>query len=457
MTAPLRCRRTRRIPDNERTSGLNEVGFRSYTLKDWLAHIQRQHLRAIDLSLDRITRVWSRLGGERRGYTIVVAGTNGKGSSISMLEAVFRQGGQRTGAYTSPHLVRYNERIRICGQAVSDHEICDAFCRIESFRNDIPLTWFEYSTLCALIIFHRYRVEVALLEVGMGGRLDAVNMVHNDVVLITSIGLDHERWLGSDREKIAAEKAGVIKQNGIAVYAGSDVPASLIDIAGQKRATFIVAHRDYHFCGARQGAIDWSSDHAAVPASWQRLEQLFTPLQGDCQKANLAGVAAVLAVSSRHTRLDVADLQAGLDKCRLAARCQVIRQSPEVIVDVAHNEDSARQLAAWLQQRPCAGRTIAVLGILRDKAAERIIAAMAAVIDQWILATLGGQRGQSSQTLCGKITAVLPDAAPVCHDCPAHAWRDAICRAKARDRVVVFGSFYLVGDILAGLEGDKWL
>ncbi len=436
-------------------NGWNKLEFESYTLKDWLAHIQRQHFRTIDLSLDRITRVWTDLGGECTGYTIVVAGTNGKGSSISMLDAVFRQGGKRTGAYTSPHLVRYNERIRICGQAVADHEICDAFCYIESFRNGIPLTWFEFSTLCALVIFQRRRVEIVLLEVGMGGRLDAVNMVDNDLVLITSIGLDHEYWLGSDREKIAAEKAGVIKQNGMVVCAESAIPASLIEIADRKRASLVAAQRDY-FVEAQQEFINWSSDHVAVPVPWRRLEQLSTPLRGEHQKINLGGVAAVLAISSARTGLRISDLRPGLEQCSLAARCQVIRQSPDVIVDVAHNEDSARQLAGYLRQQPCAGRTIAVLGMLEDKAADKIIAAMTTVVDQWILATLTGERGQSAQALAGKLTSVLEGAVPVCHDCPTDAWRDAICRAEAKDRVVIFGSFYMVGDILGLLESDKW-
>ncbi len=429
--------------------------FASYTLKDWLVHIQRQHFRTIDLSLDRITRAWTNLGGKCTGYTIVVAGTNGKGSSISMLDAVFQQSGKRTGAYTSPHLVRYNERIRICGQAVSDHEICDAFCHIESFRNDIPLTWFEYSTLCALVIFQRRHVEVALLEVGMGGRLDAVNMVDNDLVLITSIGLDHEYWLGPDREAIAAEKAGVIQQNGMVVCAESDIPASLVEIADCKQANLVAAQRDY-FVEAQQKTINWNSGHVAVPVPWQRFEQLSTPLQGERQKDNLGGVVAALAISSAHTGLKTSDLQPGLDKCSLAARCQVIRQSPDVIVDVAHNEDSARQLAGYLEQQPCPGRTIAVLGMLEDKAADKIIAAMATVIDQWHLATLTGERGQSSQALAGKVTSVLKSVIPVCHDRPVDAWRDAICRAEAKDRVVIFGSFYMVGDILRFLEGDKW-
>ncbi len=434
---------------------MNELEFKSYTLKDWLVHIQRQHTRTIDLSLDRITRVWTELGGECTGYTIVVAGTNGKGSSISMLDAVFRQGGKRTGAYTSPHLVRYNERVRICGQTVSDSEICDAFCHIESFRNGIPLTWFEYSTLCALVIFQWRRVEVALLEVGMGGRLDAVNMVHNDLVLITSIGLDHQYWLGPDRSTIAAEKAGVIKQNGMVVCAESDIPHSLIEIADQKQASLVAAQRDY-FVEAQHESIHWSSEHDAVPVAWRRLEQLSTPLQGEHQKANLGGVAAVLAISSVYTGFEISHLQAGLDQCSLAARCQVIRQSPDVIVDVAHNEDSARQLADYLRQLPCAGQTIAVLGMLKDKAADKIIATMAPVVDQWVLATLTGERGQSSHSLAGKLTSVVEGAVAVCHDCPAGAWRDAIGRAQAKDRVVIFGSFYMVGDILERLEGDKW-
>lgn len=428
--------------------------FDAYTLKDWLVHIQNQHWRSMDLSLDRITEVWGNLSGTCSGYTIVVAGTNGKGSSISMLDAVFQQCGRRTGAYTSPHLVRYNERIRICGEEVSDREICDAFCHIEQFRNGIPLTYFEYGTLCALVIFQKHQVEVALLEVGMGGRLDAVNMVDNDLVLLTSISIDHEHWLGSDREKIAAEKAGVIKQEGMVVCTDSDIPASLRRISDQKQACLVAAQRDY-FVEAQGKYINWSSDLAIIPPFWRRIDQVSTPLSGEHQKVNLGGVVAALAISSIDTGLDISALQPGLDKSNLTARCQIIRESPVVIADVAHNEDSARQLADYLNNHACAGQTIAVFGMLEDKAAGKIIAPLAELVNQWVLAALDGERGQSSEMLAGKLTSVMENIVPICHDTPVSAYCDAISRANPEDRVVIFGSFYMVGDIIDFLEGDK--
>ncbi|MGI9309998.1 MAG: bifunctional folylpolyglutamate synthase/dihydrofolate synthase, partial [bacterium] len=270
----------------------------AWTLTDWLAHIQTQHWRSVDMNLERIAAVWEQLRGERCGWVIAVVGTNGKGSCAAMLDAALRGVGLRTGRYTSPHLVRYNERIRVDGAAADDAELCAAFAEIERARGAIPLTYFEFGTLCALRIFARRRVEVSILEAGLGGRLDAINLVGNDIALITSIGIDHAQWLGDSREAIAAEKAGVLRRGAMAVCAEPHPPRSIARIAAERDCELLQSGRDYRI-ESRGDGIAWCSDHAAIPSAWRRLNRLATPraLGGARQIGNLGGVVATLALS----------------------------------------------------------------------------------------------------------------------------------------------------------------
>jgi dihydrofolate synthase/folylpolyglutamate synthase len=413
----------------------------------------------MDLSLDRVSEVWERVSktadNHGPGYTIVIAGTNGKGSCVSMLNTVFQRGGKTTGAYTSPHLVRYNERILVNGEEASDLEICNAFIRIEEFRGSTPLTYFEYGTLCALLIFQDHNVDISILEVGLGGRLDAVNMVDSDLVLITSIGIDHEQWLGTDREQIAAEKAGVIKQNSMVVCADPDVPESVITISGEREAVLLVAGRDYFIDESGQG-IHWRSDHPSVPGEWRSLSSLVPPFRGRHQRINLAGVVATLAMASRDTGISVQDLMSGIGQAKIFGRCQVITERsesvPEVIIDVAHNRDSARELARFLASRRCPGETYAVLGVLADKALDQLIDPIRDHVDHWILASLKGERGQTAQQLAAKLTRSVRNPAWISTNSPVEAYVAAMTMAKPADRVVIFGSFYTVGDIINHIE-----
>ncbi len=423
----------------------------SFDLDRWLEHIQSQHSRTIDLTLDRVRQVWQALGCPQPEFNVVVAGTNGKGSSISILESVFACTGKRTGAYTSPHLVRFNERIRINRSEATDDEICHAFRTIEAARGGVPLTYFEYGTLCALLVFSRKNVEVGLLEVGMGGRLDAVNMVESDIVLITSIGIDHEQWLGSDREKIGAEKAGVIRENGVVVCADPEIPGSILRTASERNATLLVADVDY---GIRRSgnAFDWESRHAVIPASWRRLENMHVPYPGDHQFSNLGGSIAVVCATVDKVGTTREDLQRGLRQARIAARCQVIRETPCVVVDVAHNRDSAVQLSRFLEARPCRGRTVAVFGVLADKVLDRIVLPLERLTDHWYLATLGGDRGQTAKNLGARLDRVLDNPLWSVHGSPARAYARALLEAGNEDRIVIFGSFQTVGDIMADLR-----
>lgn len=429
--------------------------YNKFQLGEWLEYIQEQHWRTMDLTLDRITEVWEILGEPKAEFTIAIAGTNGKGSCVSMLDAIYQQAGKKTGAYTSPHLVRFNERIKISGIESSDKEICKAFVQIEEGRGDIPLTYFEYATLCALVIFSARDVEIAILEVGMGGRQDAVNMLDNDQALITSIGLDHEQWLGSDREIIATEKAGIIKENGLVVCSESDLPKSVRGIADTKNATLIKINKDY-FVESDERGVFWRSDHPSIPESWRNITDLVIPFPGEHQISNLGGVIASLSLTSAKTGVVVEDLQAGLDRAVLTGRCQVVQSAnsyqPEIIVDVAHNEDSARELWRFLSDRPCNGNTYAVLGVLGDKAMDLIVQPISELVDRWILASLSGERGQTATELGENLSASVRDADWEACENPIEAFLTAKNLAKPGDRIVIFGSFYTVGDIIGFLE-----
>lgn len=426
---------------------------RSFGLDQWLEHIQRQHFRSIDLRLDRIESVWERLGGEKPPLVITVAGTNGKGSSVAMLEAVLRRAGRRTGSYTSPHLVRYNERIRIDGEPAGDEGIIEAFRRIEDARGGTGLTYFEYGTLCALLVFQQQSVDVALLETGMGGRLDAVNIIANDLALITSIGLDHQQWLGSDREQIGREKAGIIKPGARVVCTDPAPPTAIAEVAAERGALLLQSGQDYRVeADGQSGACRWSSDDAAVPADWRRLRDLPVSLPGDWQVQNLGGVIAALALTADRSGVTPAHLADGLSAVSLAGRCQVLPGHPLTIIDVAHNEDSAAGLARFLDANPVAGVTHGVFGVLADKALENVLSELGDRIDHWHLAGIAGERGQSAESLAQKMLAWRPGLDFRRHEDAVAAFRGAREVADVADRIVAFGSFFIVGDIIAALE-----
>ncbi|MDD9822176.1 MAG: Mur ligase family protein [Gammaproteobacteria bacterium] len=450
---------------------------RPQRLGDWLAHIQTQHWRSIDLQLDRIARVWQRLRGRPTGLVISVAGTNGKGSSVAMLDAVLRAAGLSTGAYTSPHLARYNERVKINGRAVEDAELCEAFAAIAAARDGVPLTYFEFGTLCALLIFARRRVDASLLEVGMGGRLDAVNLVDNDLALITCIGIDHAQWLGDTRDAIGAEKAGIMKRGKAAVCADPSPPPCIAQLATERGCALAQAGLDYQIT-RRDGGVEWRSDSAAVAAAgpeWRCL-RLETPLPGACQADNLGGVVAALALTRARSGVSVAHLNRGLANTDLAARCQVIAAAvgaPETVLDVAHNPDAAAALAAFLARHQKTGptrKTRAVFAALKDKPVADLVAPMAATVAHWHLATISGERGRPAAALAAEVTHALAAAGREStatlstHASPTAAYRAAMAAAAApqtaraddvaRERVVVFGSFQLVGAILARIDAS---
>lgn len=414
------------------------------TLSEWLAWQETLNPKAIDLGLERVGAVWDRL---RRGalpfQVVTVAGTNGKGSCVAMLESVLRAGGHQVGAYTSPHLLRYNERVRLDGREVGDAELCAAFDRVDRARGQVPLTYFEFGTLAALSLFQDAAPEVALLEVGLGGRLDAVNIVDADVALVSSIGIDHVDWLGSDRAHIALEKAGIFRPGRAAVCADPDAPSALIEHAARLGAPLCLAGRDYR--------------HWTEPPHWsweglgRRRAALPPPgLAGEIQLQNAAAVLAVVELLG--LGVGEHELRAGLQAARLPGRLQVLSGEVIYVLDVAHNPDAARALARGLQAVACGGRTLAVLGMRADKDAAGVARALGERVDAWYAAGLPAPQGRSGAQLAevlreARVRAPVRACATVAEACKA-----AALDAAQGDRIVVCGSFHTVAAALeAGL------
>ncbi|MEP7043619.1 MAG: bifunctional tetrahydrofolate synthase/dihydrofolate synthase [Dokdonella sp.] len=415
------------------------------TLVDWLDYQQRVHPHAIELGLERVHAVWQRLGAPVPAPVVItIGGTNGKGSTVAFLEAMLRAAGQRVGAYTSPHLLRYNERVRVCGCDAGDAALVDAFERIESARDDIALTYFEYGTLAALWMFSQSELDVALLEVGLGGRLDAVNIIDADAAIVTTIDLDHQDWLGNDRDSIGREKAGIFRAGRPAIVGESDPPIGLLDAAHRIGADLRRAGRAFHYSRASEGSWRWSADQVELSLP---LPQLTAP----AQLAN--GACAIAALHALRERIGWHPLAiaAGVANARLAARLQRFGGDPALIVDVAHNPQAARMLAEWLRGTVATGRTLAVFGALGDKDVRGIFTALAGTIDTWFL---GGLERESPRGLDVAALARLTVASPLAHEgIRLHADIDAAlaaawAEARRGDRVIAFGSFFVAAAAL---------
>ncbi len=420
------------------------------TLADWLDFQQRQHPRAIALGLDRVREVAGRLALPRSAARVVtVAGTNGKGSCVAMLEAMLREGGLRVGAYTSPHLLRYNERIRIDGREAEDTALIDAFEAIEAARGETPLTFFEYGTLAALKVFAGADLDVALLEVGLGGRLDAVNIVESDAALITTIGLDHQDWLGPNREDIGREKAGIMRARRPALVADPDPPASVLAHAAAVGADLWRVGRDWTFRVAAEGFL-WSGRAIAdVPLPPP-------PLAAPVQIGNAAACLAVIEAIGMRGLITDGRAAEGLTNSRVPGRLQLLARQPDVIVDVAHNPQAAASLAEWLATSP--RRTLAVYGALADKDVAGVIAALAPHVAEWHLCGLHDRspRGLRAAEVFNRGREAMRGGVAALHPDPAAALAAAQCEAGPEDRILVFGSFLVVEAAMRaiGVEGE---
>lgn len=408
---------------------------RPASLADWLSLHESRHPRAIELGLDRVRAVAERLRLlPCRALTVTVAGTNGKGSSASLAAEIYRQAGYRTGRYLSPHLLRYNERIAIDGVDVDDASLCAAFEAIERARGDISLTYFEAGTLAALWLFRAARVDVQVLEVGLGGRLDAVNIVDADCALLTPIGLDHTDWLGPDRESVGREKAGILRAGRPAVCADPDPPRSVVERAAAVGAPLLRAGLDYRFAVAENGAA-WEWRYAT-----RGLAELPLPaLAGEAQIGNAAGVLA--AVEQLLARLPVsgAAIRRALPAFKLRGRFERIGN---VILDVAHNLESAEVLAHNLHAAPVPGHTRLVLAMFADKPVEAVCRALAPEVDDGYVAPLPPPRGLDAAALAQAAAAAGMNVT-VAESVEA-AFRAARSHTGPGDRIVVCGSFLTV-------------
>ena len=411
------------------------------TLDAWLEWQQTLSPKEIALGLERVQAVGDCLGLlHPRCPVIAVAGTNGKGSVVALLEAMLGAAGYRVGAFTSPHLLRYNERVRIAGAEADDAALCGAFACIDEARGDIPLTYFEFGTLAALQVFTAKPVDVMVLEVGLGGRLDAVNAVAPDVAVVTTIDLDHADWLGSDRESIGREKAGIMRAGRPAVCGDRNPPASLLDHAAEIGAELRLLGKDFEVERCGKG-MRWSDGGDSV-------ELPLPALPGSFQLENAATSLAALSAISGRLPVAVEDCAEGLRSVRVAGRYQRLPGTPPVFCDVAHNPQAAQALASILRDEAVPGRTLAVFAALGDKDVEAIAAELDAEVAHWFVAGLDATpRGLDSESLAARMEACR---APLTrHADVAAALAAARVAAGPEDRIVVCGSFLTVAAALA--------
>jgi len=395
------------------------------------------------MGLERIRAVYDRLQVRPACPVITVAGTNGKGSTCAMLERMLRAGAYHVGLYTSPHLLRYNERVRIDGVEASDAELCDAFAAVEAVRKQTPLTYFEFGTLAALWLFARARPSALVLEVGLGGRLDAVNLIDADASIVTTVAIDHVDYLGTSREDIGREKAGVFRQGRAAICVDPAPPATLVDHAQDIGARLLRLGVDFGF-NAQGGQWRYWGPNGA------RYGLPYPALRGSYQLANAAGAIAALDAVRDALPVSMNALREGLVSVELPGRFQVLPGRPTRVLDVAHNAQAAQALAGNLGGMGFYRESFAVLGMMRDKDIDRVIAALRPRVDRWHVATLPTPRSASATLLRSRLEAAGISPAHIRDfDEPAAAYQAACGEASENDRIIVFGSFLTVAAALA--------
>lgn len=414
-----------------------------WTLSDWLAWLETLSPREIDLGLERVAAVLERLSLARPELVLTVAGTNGKGSCAAMLDSLLREGGRRTGCYTSPHVLRYNERIRVDGRAVDDAAILEAFRAVEERRDGVPLTYFEYGTLAALVAFERAGADHWVLEVGLGGRLDAVNAVDPDGVIITNVTLEHRDWLGDTVEAIAREKAGVMRPDRPAVFGAPAVPATIESEAQRLGADLRLPGRDFSYEATKRG-WRWRGRQAA-------LDDLGRPsLHGAFQLQNASAVLALVEACGLDALLRKELVDAAFSRLEIPGRFQRVSAGHEWLLDVAHNPDAARVLGESLAEMPKPGGVTALVGMLSDKDVAGIVGPLAPQVDRWVAVTADHPRARPARTLAQSI-AQLTGKPCLVGDEVASGMALLDERAARDELLLVTGSFYTVGPALAWL------
>ena len=409
------------------------------TLHQWLQRLERLHFKSIDMGLERVSRVAQSLDLlTGLPFIFTVGGTNGKGSTVAFLESILRAGGYRVGTYTSPHLIDFNERVRVDGTEVSDGQLIAAFEQIESARNDISLTYFEFTTLAALLVFKQAQLDVLVLEVGLGGRLDAVNVWDADVAVVTSIDLDHQAFLGNTREKIGLEKIGIGRAGKPLVLGERNTPPLVLDSLRALAIPFLQLGRDFDF---QASETDWR--FAGLSGDKQPCIQESLPVS----KLYIGNAALALqALALSPFTLAPAAIRAGLENAGLTGRQQIVQHQPDLMLDVGHNPHAAAHLARRLAQ----GRyhhVHCIVGMLRDKALADTLAELLPVVDCWYPVTLGGERGQDADLIAAEVRAAGGRVGFTAAS-PAQACRRLLTQAKHDDLILVFGSFYTVADVI---------
>ena len=415
------------------------------SLGEWLTFIERQHPKSIALGLERVAEVRGRLGVTAACPVIIVGGTNGKGSTCAMLESILRCAGYRTGLYTSPHLIRYNERVRIDSREVADANHCRAFAAVEAARGDTPLTYFEYATLAAAWLFAQERLDAWILEVGLGGRLDAVNIFDPDCAVLTSVDMDHMDYLGPTREHIGREKAGIFRTGRPAVVADAQPPQSVLDAAASLGANLLLGGRDFGFTADSAQWVYWGP-------GGKRPALAYPALRGPIQLVNAATAIAALDALRKKIPVTMQDIRRGLAEVESAGRFQMLPGRPSVVLDVAHNPQAARNLAANLADSGFAPQTHAVFGAMRDKDIAGVVSALSGRITHWHLASLDGPRGSSAAELAEVLRGAGIDTPVDLHASPAVAFAAALLLAGETDKIAVFGSFLTVAAVMHHLS-----
>jgi len=415
----------------------------SRTLAEWLAHCEQLHPKTIELTLDRIAAVKARLGLALAAPLIVVAGTNGKGSTCAMLESIALAAGYRVGLHSKPHLVHFEERCRIGGASVDGALLLPHFEAVERARGDIALTYFEFTLLAIVSLFAATPLDLVILEVGLGGRLDAVNAFDGDCAIVTSIDVDHAEYLGPDRESIGREKAGILRAGKPAIVSDPLPPQSVIDAAVRIGADLWLVGRDFRVAGDRQ---QWSWSGRAM-----RFGGLAYPaLRGANQLLNAAGALAAFEAMRARLPVSAQAIRSGLATVELPGRFQVVPGTPTIVLDVGHNPHAIAALAANLDQMGFFPRTHAVFGVMRDKDVAAIVDTMAPLVDAWHVTDLPTPRAATAAELAAALRRAdkASHATVATHAQPADALAAAMAAADPADRIVVFGSFFTVGGVL---------
>lgn len=425
-------------------------GLTSESLADWLHYLESLHPSVVELGLERVANVRSEIGLIPRFPVITVGGTNGKGSVCAMLEAILQSAGYKVGCYTSPHLLRFNERIRIDGKEIDNESLCLAFTQVEAARRNChtSLTFFEFGTLAALHLFIQARMDVAILEVGLGGRLDAVNIFDPDCAILTSIDLDHTEYLGDTREKIGFEKAAIFRAGKPAICAEIDVPDSVYQHVTKIDARLSRFSIEFGFQSKANQWDFWG------PKGWRHSLPVPT-LRGDKQLQNASACLAALDEVQELLPVNMNAIRQGLIKATIPGRFQVVSTQPMIILDVAHNPAAAAVLAQNLAATPCTGRTYAVFSMLQDKDIQGVVQKLKDEIDVWLLFPIQSPRAATVEHIVQEIhTAGFTSENQVINRFSdgAEAFAFACEQAAKNDRICIFGSFYTVGDVLNQLH-----